>query len=332
VRVLRDLLAHPDVDVAVVLTCRPSPEVGAGEEDFASIAAAHGLPMRRVDDLNRPDEIAFLRDADVDLGVSISWLHVLADEVVQSTRHGILNIHGGMLPAYRGNACGNWAILNGESRMGVTVHLMAGGQLDNGPIVRQSELPIGPETTIGEIMSSAEEMGVGMVMAAVEDFAAGTAAPRPQDDREASYCYPRLARDGQVDWSAPAQDVERLVRATGRPYPGAYSWYADVRDGERVKRLTIWRAEVTDSPLPTFHAVPGHVIKLDGDRRAVACGDGRLLALLDVEVDGVPVTPREAFRTVRQRLGLDVQGYVAQLTERLERLEQQVARLAPLPP
>src|SRR3954452_17715958 len=121
--------------------------------------------MRRIDDLNAPDAVEVLRGADDDLGVGISWLHVLGEAVVGSTRHGILNIHGGLLPAYRGNACGNWAILNGESRMGVTVHLMAAGELDNGPIVRQSELAIGPETTIGDLMAGAGAAGPGKVAA-----------------------------------------------------------------------------------------------------------------------------------------------------------------------
>ncbi len=106
------------------------------------LAREHGVPMHKIDDLNAPEAVDILRGADADLGVGISWLHMLDEEVIGSTRAGILNIHGGLLPMYRGNACGNWAILNSESRMGVTVHLMAPGELDSGPIVRQSELPI----------------------------------------------------------------------------------------------------------------------------------------------------------------------------------------------
>ena len=176
--------------------------------------------------------------------------------------------------------------------MGLTVHLMAPGQLDSGPIVRQSELPIASDTTIGDLMAAAEDLGVELVLDAVEDFAAGTTSLRPQDEREASYCYPRLPRDGEIDWNYPAADVERLVRATGRPYPGAYSWYADVRDGGRVKKLTIWRVQLDEPPVPTIYAVPGHVLKLDERRRAVLCGDGRLLTIVEADVDGTRASSR----------------------------------------
>jgi hypothetical protein len=89
-----------------------------------------------------------------------------------------------------------------------------------------------------------------------------------------------------------------------------------------VKKLTIWRVQRDEPPVPTIYAVPGHVLKLDERRRAVVCGDGRLLTLIEADVDGTSVEPRAAFATVRQRLGLDVQGHLAELARRLERLEQ----------
>ncbi|TMJ11475.1 MAG: hypothetical protein E6G94_15920 [Alphaproteobacteria bacterium] len=303
-RVLEGLLADPNVRVPVVICCGASPEVEDVSERMRSLAAERGIDFFATNRIDAPERLAAYR---LDLAVAMLWLHTLEAPVIATARDGFLNFHGGHLPKYRGNACANWAILNGEPHIGATVHVMAPGSLDSGPVVIQELVPLGPRSTIGEVTAEMEERGVRLVLASVEAFRTGTAAPVPQDEGQASYCYPRLPRDGEIDWQADAAAIDRLVRASGRPYPGAYSWFMDQGGGGAVRKLTIWSAHVESHPLGDFHAVPGHVLRLDRRARtAIVCGDGKLLVLDEIEVDGAATDPATAFRTVRQRMGLDL--------------------------
>jgi hypothetical protein len=181
---------------------------------------------------------------------------------------------------------------------------------------------IGPDAYIGDLISDLEEKGRRLVLQSVEAFRTGTAVLTPQDEEQASYCYPRIPRDGEIDWSQPAEMVRRLVRAAGRPYPGAYSWYGDHRGGGAVCKLTIWRARVEPHPLNEYYAVPGHVLRLDGGAKwGIVCGDKQLLIPEEVEIDGRPADTHKLFKTVRQRLGLDHSGLAAAADQRLAALE-----------
>jgi methionyl-tRNA formyltransferase len=305
-RVLEGLLAYPNVHVPVIVCCGATPEVEDVSERMRTLAAERGIDFFATDRMAMPEWAERLASYRLHLAVALLWLHTIDAPVIATARDGFLNFHGGHLPKYRGNACANWAILNGEPHIGATVHLMAPGSLDSGPIVLQEFVPLGPESTIGEVTAEMEERGVRLVLAAVEAFRTGTAAPVPQDESQASYCYPRLPRDGEIDWHSDAAAIDRLVRVSGRPYPGAYSWFSDHRSGA-VLKLTIWRAHVEPHPLSEFHAVPGHVLRLDSrTRTAIVCGDKKLLILDEIEIDGARVEPATAFRTVRQRLGLDL--------------------------
>jgi hypothetical protein len=116
--------------------------------------------------------------------------------------------------------------------------------------------------------------------------------------------------DGEIDWNDPAETIERLTRAAGSPYPGAYTYFADTRDQGRIKKMVICHAHVQEHP-DQMLAVPGHLIRLEGQQiYAVACGDGNLLVLDQILIDGNSVLPVEFFRTVSQRLGLDNEAMI----------------------
>lgn len=321
---LRDLLVEPSVEVCAVYTCRHSPEVGLSEADFRSLADAQNIPFVQTNDLNSPSSIGSLRSRAPDLGVSVSWRHVIGPEPISAVRYGILNVHGGLLPKYRGNACQAWAILNGETEIGVTCHVMEPGAIDSGPIVLQRRIQVTEDTLVGELFKQCEGASRELMLEAVRRYAAGKVELHEQDERQATYCYPRLPRDGELKWSEDAESLERLVRAAGRPYEGAYSYFEDVRDERRIKKLTILRAHIEHHPIE-FFSEPGHLLRLEGGKRwAVVTGDALLLVLDEILLDGEAVSPSDCFKSVRQRLGIDVSSRLASIQARLDALEARV--------
>jgi methionyl-tRNA formyltransferase len=320
--VLEGLLANPNLHVPVIISCGATPEVEDTAARMEAIAAERGIDYFATNHINKPEWEERLASYGLDLAVAMLWLHTINDRIIGTARLGFINCHGGHLPKYRGNACANWAILNGEPYIGTSAHLMAPGILDNGPVILQDHVEIGPDSYIGDLIGALEEKGRRLVLESVERFRAGTATLTPQDEAHASYCYPRIPRDGEIDWHAPGEMIYRLVRAAGRPYPGAYSWFMDHRAGGTIRKLTIWRAHLEPHALNEFYAMPGHLLRLERGRKwAIVCGDRMLLVLDEIEVDGAQVEPSGYFKTVRQRMGLDHGLIAAENSRRLDRLE-----------
>jgi methionyl-tRNA formyltransferase len=327
-RILTGLVANPSVSVPVIVACRPTAEISNAETEFAQIAATQQIDLYHTDYINTPEWVQILQSYDADVAVALSWLHTIDQSVIETTKHGFINCHGGHLPAYRGNACANWAILNEEATLGVTVHFMAPGALDSGPIIKQETLALENSPYIGDLLRACEDAGVTLVLTAVDALRTGTIETTDQSADEASYCYPRLPRDGEIDWEESGHEIGKLVRASGAPYPGAYSYFADIRDGNRIRKMTVWAAHVERHPLPEFYAVPGHLLKLaNGAKWGIACGDKAILILDQIDVDGDPTEPTQFFKTVRQRFGLDISAHLESLEDRLARCESTVGLL-----
>ena len=221
-----------------------------------------------------------------DLMVAMLWLHTINKITVESSRLGILNLHGGDLPRYRGNACQTWAILNEEKKIGVSVHLMEGDSLDCGPVVLKEHISVTSSTTVGELIGKINAIGPSLVLEAVKillqkkDF-----APEVQDNAGALHCYPRIPRDGEINWDMSAREIHKLIRAAGKPYPGAYSYYEDHRDNNKIKKLNIDNAHI-ENHISDYCAVTGHILKMDGGRKwGVVCGDKKLLVIDQMRID-----------------------------------------------
>ena len=325
-RVLIGLIEMSEIEVALIVTCRSSPELSIEPEAFQLFASEHQIPYHFTNDLNSPEYEEILRSLHLDLGVAMLWVNTISTQVIESCGGGIVNLHGGALPRYRGNACQSWAILNGETSIGVTCHLMKGGNLDSGPILLQEHFDISKDTSVGEAIASVTEIGARLVLQATLEFLQGVIEPETQDNQRSLYCYPRLPRDGEIDWHQSAESILYLIRAANRPYPGAYSWFQDTLDGGRVKKLEIWKAHLADFPVSEFSAVPGHVIHIkDHQMRGVVTGDNRVIILDNVSLDGMDSTATQIFKSVRQRLGLDVASEIASMRSRLEKMEMGAA-------
>ena len=307
--VMCDLLRDPNVDVPVIFTCSHTPEVGESETAFEQAAMDKGIPFYVTNNINKREWIEILKECKLDLAVAMLWVNTISAPVIKTAKEGFLNLHGGKLPRYRGNACSTWAILNGESEIGVTVHLMEPDRLDSGPVVLQEMIPVAPDAKVSELIDEVYRRGARMVTNAVRLFRLGLAPISQQDEDQALRCYPRLPRDGEIDWNKSADNIWTLVRAAGRPYPGAFCYFSDVFDKGRIKKLTIWAARVVQHPT-NFCAVPGHVLLDLGEEVAVVCGDGKLLVLEEIDIDGIALEPVEALRSARQRLDIDTETLI----------------------
>ena len=311
--VLGLLLKNPAYEITVIFTCDTSPEVGRNVDDFRQIARKNDVEFHYTNSINLKEWEQVLEKKGSDLAVAILWVRIIRDHVIKTAKHGFLNYHAGLLPRYRGNACQTWAILNGEKEQGMTVHLMEPGRLDSGPVIIQEKIEIKEMDTVGSLIKVINTRGIDLIVQAVEKIYTGDYTPVRQDKSQAMYCYPRLPRDGEIDWNNSAEEINLLVRAAGAPYPGAYTFFTDKMDDQKVKKLIIYSAEVTTHDID-FCAEPGHILKTRDDKaRAVVCGDKKLLELRDVQVDNVPVDSVKYFRSVRQRLGLSTEDLLKQI-------------------
>ncbi len=312
-------LASAGHRIVLVGTCAPAPEYGFGPEDFQALAEKFKAPFFNDPRINSPEIVARLRASGADIGISINWLTVVGSEAITSFPHGILNCHGGDLPRYRGNACFNWAILEGEKRVAVCVHFMEPGRLDSGPVLVRRFFHLTENTTIGQISAEAERQFPEMFLEAVNGLADGglTPLPQPEDPELSLRCYPRIPSDSRLDFRRPATELDRLVRASSDPLPGAYSFH-------RMRKLTVWKSSVRPFPAPSLH-VPGQVLEIDrrGGPVTVACGrDCLILREIQMEGETKRRSPAEIIASTRDRLGLEVEDEIHRLWRAVEELQK----------
>jgi UDP-4-amino-4-deoxy-L-arabinose formyltransferase/UDP-glucuronic acid dehydrogenase (UDP-4-keto-hexauronic acid decarboxylating) len=283
-------------EIPLIATCAAAPEYAVRENDFMNLAAEIDAVCVQSGSLNSPSILKQLQRASCEIAVSVNWLTVIGAEPIAAFPRGILNAHAGDLPRYRGNAPVAWAILQGEPHIGLTIHQMEASRLDSGPILLKELLPLNSSSYVGQLLSEIDSLIPSMFLRAVEGLSAGTLIPTPQDERMALRGYPRQPSDGLLEWSRSAEYLGRLVRASAEPFAGAFTYY-------NAKRLTVWRA----GPMAWDHqalAVPGQVISRDRSSGTVhvACGD-QVLALSEVEYEGVRTAPAELIQSTRDRIG-----------------------------
>ena len=276
VRCLRVLLAH-GVDVPLVVTHDDDPGENRWFSSVADVARERGIATRMPADPNAPEVVADVRALAPDFLFSFYYRSLLAAPLLAVPTRGALNMHGSLLPRYRGRAPVNWAVLHGERETGATLHYMT-EKADAGDIVAQSSVPILPDDTACEVMDKvtvAAEVALDGVLPAL---IAGTAPRRPQNLAAGRYFGGRRAEDGAIDWSKDATTIHNLVRAVAPPYPGAFTTLNGV-----AARLLRTRVLDVSAP-PTDPAV----IEVPDGRLVAHCGGGGTLAVLALEVGGAP--------------------------------------------
>jgi methionyl-tRNA formyltransferase len=273
VRCLQVLLAH-GVDVRLVVTHEDDPQERIWFDSVAALASLHDLPVTTDADPAGGALLDRVRREAPDFLFSFYYRHMLPAALLDVPRSGALNMHGSLLPRYRGRVPVNWAVIRGERETGASLHYMV-SRPDAGDLVDQQAVPILPDDTAAEVFDKVTVAAEIVLDRSLPALCAGDAPRRPLDLTAGSYFGGRKPADGRIDWSQPATRIHDLVRGVAPPYPGAFT----VIDGRPARVLrTTWRSVPTRRP-------PGTLYVEDG-RMLAACGDGRALRVLELEVDG----------------------------------------------
>lgn len=231
-----------------------------------------GLEVWQPDTINADDAIQTLCRLAPDLLVVCDYGEILKPPALAAARLGGINLHGSLLPKYRGAAPVQWAVLNGDAETGNTVIQMTPG-LDAGPILGLDRVAIDPDETAGELEAKLSERGAKLVLRVVDELEAGTAQPQPQDKRAASKA-PRLEKEhGLIDWSRSAAAIKNQVRALD-PWPRAFTHWR--RGPGEPLRIILHRVQAVESSSPA--ALPGTVVE-SGPRLVIAAGEGAVEVL-----------------------------------------------------
>jgi len=234
-------------------------------QSVAALAKRHNIPVFMPSSINQTDWVARVRAFKPDLIFSFYYRNMLSNEILKSARLGAFNMHGSLLPKYRGRAPINWAVLHGESQTGATLHHMI-ARADAGDIVDQEPVPIGPQDTARDVFVNVTHAARRLLARNLDALKHGVAPRRQQDESQATYFGGRRPEDGCIDWRRSAGEIFNLIRAVAHPYPGAFTEI-------QGRRLIIWWAQ----PLPEGGGVPGEVLSIAP--LCIAAGKGSLEAL-----------------------------------------------------
>ena len=264
-----ETLLECGAEVVTVLTHEDDPAERRWYRSVAEIAAAAGIPVHRPESPNAPEWVARIRDLAPDILMSFYYRKLVSEAVLAIPPSGCFNLHGSLLPKYRGRVPTNWAVLNGETETGVTLHEMV-KRADAGRIVAQRAVPILPDDRAIDVMNRQVSACRELIREVWPRLVDGT-APRIVQDEGAATKYPgRKPADGEIDWTRTARQVHDLVRAVTEPYPGA----STTLDGER---LTVWWGRPLEEDGAHSAAAPGTVVARSEEGPLVKCGRGLFL-------------------------------------------------------
>ena len=284
-------------DIAAVFTHKDDP----GEQRFfSSVAewcAEQDLPVFAPEEVNHPLWIERIRALQPDLLFSFYYRDMLSQELLDIPTLGAYNLHGSLLPRYRGRAPANWVLVKGEKETGVTLHQMT-RRPDAGAIVAQQKVAIAVDETALTLHGKLDQAAAQLLEGILPAFRAKQIPLTPQDENQASYFGRRTAADGELFWQHPAHELDCLIRAVTRPYPGAFTYAGD-------RKLILWQARVIHE---TTSETPGTILNLEPLR--IACGEGVLEIAAGQSEAGLFVRgsqlARELGLSIGMRLGPEV--------------------------
>ena len=303
---LKRLLADGHELLAIVL--RQNPTTNTLQE----LGAEMGVEVRIPENVNAPETVEWVRSLGPDLNISFSYDQILRREILGSARLGFINCHAGMLPHYRGRNVLNWALINGETEIGLTVHWVDEG-IDTGDVIVQRPLSVEWTDTYADLLRKTEESFPDVLVEALRVVSRGDAPARHQAGEVGTYFSRRRVGDERIDWAAPSADVYNLVRAITRPGPGA-------RTELEGREVIVWRARF-DPSWPAYTATPGEVVGVEPDGVRIKTGDSTVV-VQEVEIGGETADPAR-FR-IGTRFGLDLYAEIRRLRAELDELRASV--------
>lgn len=295
-RVALQAMAESGHPPAALLTLPP--DRARRHSDYVHLrpfAESLGVAVVDAPDVNHPDALAALRDVAPHHVLVIGWSQICRGEFLALPPGGALGYHPAPLPENRGRGVIPWTILQGVRETGGTLFWLDEG-MDTGDVAAQERFAVAEDETAASLYGKHMGALARILAGLMPRLAAGTAPRLPQDHARATFCARRTAADGWIDWTRPADDVWALVRASGDPYPGAFT----VQGGER---LTVWAADRVEDR--RYWGLPGQVQTMDDWGVLVQCGDRGHVRLRVVQRgDGERVDARKVLR-MHEKLGLD---------------------------
>ena len=227
------VLLRRGVNIKLVYTHEDDPNEEHWFSSVYELAKSHNIPVRT----DSPEELV-VREAKPDVIFSFYYRSMINMKILDVAPLGAFNMHGSLLPKYRGRACVNWAVLNGETKAGVTLHHMT-ARADAGNIVGQEAVDIGPDETAHDVFMKIIPAAGKLLERCLDDILAGNAEGTPQDEAEATKFGRRTPADGIIDWSKSAREIHNLVRAVAKPFPGAFTYH-------NGRKIMIWKTKVIE--------------------------------------------------------------------------------------
>ena len=288
-RCLKVLFDH-GVEVPLVVTHRDNPGENIWFGSVADLARRMKIETITPDDPNATHIVEKVRALRPDFLFSFYYRLMLKAPLLAIPTLGAFNMHGSLLPKYRGRVPVNWAVLRGETETGATLHEMV-EKPDAGRIVDQEAVPILPDDLAVDVFRKVTGAAERVLARSLPKLVDGTAVLRRQDLSRGSYFGGRRPEDGRIDWREPAKRIHDLVRAVAPPYPGAFTDF----DGRRLRILrTRLLADARRTPGPAE-------LYASGGRCYAACADGGAIELVELELDGGPVSAQEFVRRIGER-------------------------------
>ena len=242
-----------------------------------------GLPVYQFERIKRPEGVAQLRALAPDVAVTAAFGQILSQELLDIPKYGTVNVHASLLPAHRGSAPINWAILRGDEETGVTTMLTDAG-IDTGDMLLCERTPVGEDETAEELAERLSHIGADLLVRTLEGYLSGKISPRPQSEEGATY-DPMLKKEmGNIDWSGSACEISRQVRGL-TPWPGTFTWCP-------LGLLKIWGVKARPE---TSDAAPGTVI-VSGQKEGLLVSTGQgTIELTEIQAPGSRRMPAKAW-------------------------------------
>lgn len=259
-------------EVTAIFTHEDNPNENVWFGSVKTIAKNLKIPVFFPENPNSPEWIQKIRQLKPDIIFSFYYRKMICEEILNIPSKGALNLHGSLLPKYRGRAPVNWVLVNGEEKTGVTLHYMV-KKADAGDIVAQKGILIDGQDTALTLYKKFLPLTQKILIETVPLLAKGAAPRIPQDHSQATYFGGRKPEDGKIDWSKTSREIYNLIRAVTHPYPGAFTFLND-------KKIFIWQGKYSDE---NRRKKPGEIISINPFR--VSCGKG-VLEIDKIQVEG----------------------------------------------
>ncbi|KFM14540.1 Methionyl-tRNA formyltransferase protein [Marine Group I thaumarchaeote SCGC RSA3] len=308
------LLHENGFKIKIIISSKNAEWDPISPQDFKKFSQKINSKYIFTENINSSEIKKQIKDLNLDLGISVNNRLLISKEMLSLFGHGILNAHPGDLPRFRGNACPNWAILKDEKRIGLTVHFMD-EKLDNGDIIKKDFIKINDSTTILEVYNFLNKQIPNSILESVKKIHSGKYRTTKQDNKKMLRTYPRNKIDGKIDWSKSADYIHRIIRISGEPFFGAYTYLGSTK-------LILLNAK-KEYPKYEYFSEFGQIVeRRKNGEIVVSCLDGFVVITKVKFKNKIYDRPSEVIKTVYTRLGMDVEGEIEKILEKLENLSK----------